>query len=145
MFLTILCKVDILQQCYLAKLCFWFNSLQGGHWTYPNIVWLKYTLLTILFKVDISPRKPTSWELRVIIWNTDEVISVLTIYKILDHHHHYQHHHNQHQQRHLYQHPDMNIVRWFLKTTPSSVERRWATSMSKAGSKYHLTCIIYFA
>ena len=26
------------------------------------------------FQVDISPRKPTSWELRVIIWNTDEVV-----------------------------------------------------------------------
>ena len=25
-------------------------------------------------KVDISPRKPSSWELRVIIWNTDEVV-----------------------------------------------------------------------
>ena len=25
-------------------------------------------------QVDISPRKPTSWELRVIIWNTDEVV-----------------------------------------------------------------------
>ena len=26
------------------------------------------------FQVDISPRKPTSWELRVIVWNTDEVV-----------------------------------------------------------------------
>lgn len=25
-------------------------------------------------QVDISPRKPTAWELRVIIWNTDEVV-----------------------------------------------------------------------
>ena len=25
-------------------------------------------------QVDISPRKPTSWELRVIVWNTDEVV-----------------------------------------------------------------------
>ena len=25
-------------------------------------------------QVDISPRKPSSWELRVIIWNTDEVV-----------------------------------------------------------------------
>ena len=25
-------------------------------------------------QVDISPRKPTAWELRVIIWNTDEVM-----------------------------------------------------------------------
>ena len=24
-------------------------------------------------QVDISPRKPSSWELRVIVWNTDEV------------------------------------------------------------------------
>ena len=27
--------------------------------------------------MDISPRKPTSWELRVIVWNTDEVFLVL--------------------------------------------------------------------
>ena len=26
------------------------------------------------FQVDISPRKPTAWELRVIVWNTDEVV-----------------------------------------------------------------------
>ena len=26
------------------------------------------------FQVDISPRKPTVWELRVIVWNTDEVV-----------------------------------------------------------------------
>ena len=25
-------------------------------------------------QVDISPRKPSAWELRVIIWNTDEVV-----------------------------------------------------------------------
>ena len=25
-------------------------------------------------QVDISPRKPSSWELRVIVWNTDEVV-----------------------------------------------------------------------
>ena len=24
--------------------------------------------------VDVSPRKPTSFELRVVIWNTDEVV-----------------------------------------------------------------------
>ena len=40
---------------------------------------LKYCCSQIIhveprLQVDISPRKPTSWELRVIVWNTDEVI-----------------------------------------------------------------------
>ena len=32
------------------------------------------SVITVSVKVDISPRKPSSWELRVIIWNTDEVV-----------------------------------------------------------------------
>lgn len=36
-------------------------------------------------QVDISPRKPSSWELRVIVWNTDEVTRYPFLYPLGEH------------------------------------------------------------
>ena len=58
---------------FVKKMCKSNNScLKGKLEMWVDIFPLDRPLPRL--QVDISPRKPSAWELRVIIWNTDEVV-----------------------------------------------------------------------